>query len=182
MRGHQKLPKWSNIGRISHKILKQKLLAYGISGKIFRWIANFLSDRGQRVRVNNSFSELASVSSGVPQGSVLGPLLFLVYINDLPNVIKNSSIKIFADDSKIFFKFKKNTNYNKFIDDVTRVFEWVNKNRLKVAMEKCEVLHLGCNNPAYPLYYDGNNIAVANNVKDLGVYVSVDLSFNYHIS
>ena len=89
------------------------------------------------------FSEVMDVLSGVPQGSVLGPLLFLIFIYDLPSVLSSSSIKIFADDSKIFFSFKEIDELDLFARDVQKVFGWVCQNGLKVAMEKCEILHIG---------------------------------------
>ena len=86
--------------------LIEKLKVYGISGKLLQWIKNFLYSRKMRVRVRNSFSEWVSVLSGVPQGSVLGPLLFLLFVNDLPDWIRNN-IRMFADDTKIWCVVKQ---------------------------------------------------------------------------
>ena len=83
---------------VPHQRLLSKLNSYGISGKVLQWIATFLRDRKQRVVLNGYKSSWTNVLSGVPQGSVLGPLLFLIYINDLPDCIESSSAKIFADD------------------------------------------------------------------------------------
>ena len=83
--------------KVSHKLLLLKLKFYGITGKIINWIESFLSNRKQQVVCEGSTSEAASVTSGVPQGSVLGPLLFLAFINDLPNSIE-STCHLFADD------------------------------------------------------------------------------------
>ena len=84
---------------VPHQRLLSKLSGYGISGKLLSWIEDFLSDRMQYVSVNGVSSEKVSVTSGVPQGSVLGPTLFIYYINDLPS-IATTPIKIFADDAK----------------------------------------------------------------------------------
>ena len=92
---------------VSHSKLLHKLQKYGIRGKFFNCIKSFLEGRAQRVKVNNSFSKASHVKSGVPQGSVLGPLLFLLYINDVVGSLKNCSIKIFADDCKVYFCIKK---------------------------------------------------------------------------
>ena len=81
--------------------LLQKLSAYGIEGKVLCWIADFLSDRKMRIMVRGQYSEWVDVISGVPQGSVLGPILFLIYVNDIPETV-NCSIKMFADDTKLF--------------------------------------------------------------------------------
>ncbi len=85
-----------------------KLGYYGIDGDLFLWIKAFLTNRKQRVWVGSQFSEWKNVGSGVPEGSVLGPLLFVLYINDIVNVVKHSSIKLFADDCKLYFRYKKN--------------------------------------------------------------------------
>ena len=83
---------------ISHNRLKLKLQWYGITGTTFQWISSFLAMRHQRVAIDNTFSNLAAVTSGVPQGTVLGPTLFLIYINDVDN-IQHSKIRLFADDN-----------------------------------------------------------------------------------
>ena len=87
--------------KVPHKRLLTKLHGYGIRGKILNWIKEFLSAREHRVIVNGSQSSWKDVTSGIPQGSVLGPVLFLVFINDLPDVIE-VLIKLFADDAKIY--------------------------------------------------------------------------------
>ena len=84
---------------IPHKRLIRKLAAYGVTGKILRWIETFLTDRKQRVCVEGSLSYWEDVLSGIPQGSVLGPTLFVVFINDMPDEITSLS-KMFADDAK----------------------------------------------------------------------------------
>ena len=95
---------------VPHKRLIAKLEAYGISGKILRWIKCFLSDRSQMVCIKGVLSDSLPVLSGVPQGSVIGPLLFLIYINDLLDEISSSG-KLFANDSKI---------YRRIIDEVDK--------------------------------------------------------------
>ena len=100
---------------VSHPKLLNKLESYGIKGKILNWVRDFVHARTQAVRVNSSFSQLLPVSSGVPQGSVLGPLLFLIYINDAVDVSKNCFVKIFADDCKFYLMTKLLPNYLAFL-------------------------------------------------------------------
>ena len=90
---------------VPHKRLLNKLSSYGICGQVKMWIESFLSDRQQSVRIGSSFSSISPVTSGIPQGSVLGPVLFLIFINDLPEVV-SSIVKLFADDTKIYNEIK----------------------------------------------------------------------------
>merc|ERR1712179_793458 len=88
---------------VSHELLIYKMSKYGIKGQILNWVKSWLQDRTQRVVIRGTASESFKVTSGVPQGSVLGPILFLIYINDLPTEVI-SPVSLFADDSKIFSK------------------------------------------------------------------------------
>ena len=87
---------------VSHSKLLSKLKEFGISGDLWNWFYCYLSDRMQCVRINNAISDLLAVISGVPQGSILGSMLFIIYINDLPSSITSSNIFLFADDAKPF--------------------------------------------------------------------------------
>ena len=89
--------------RVPHHLLLKKLERYGISGSLLRWFGSYLGDRHQRVAIEGAFSDWLPVTSGVPQGSILGPLLFLVYANDMPEYLRErTSIALFADDSKLY--------------------------------------------------------------------------------
>jgi hypothetical protein len=113
---------------------------------------------------------------------VLGPLLFLIFINDISEVVTNSGLKIFADDTKVYFKTKRDTDHTKFTYDARKVFGWAHKNRLNVAMHKCQVLHLGAGNPQRPLSIGGNVLETTLSIKDLGVIMSQTLKFSEHIN
>ena len=127
---------------VSHQRLSLKIKANGIAGKILAWIDAFLSGREQVVRVNGELSNSKLVISGIPQGSVLGPLLFVLYINDLPEVV-NSNILLFADDTKIFHQVNSREDALSIQKDINALEQWSYKWLLKFNTEKCHVLTLG---------------------------------------
>ena len=115
---------------VSHQELLYKLQNLGITGKLLKWIQNFLYNRKQQVKVKNSISQWQSVCSGVPQGSVLGPILFVYFINDLPSNVTNNCIRLFADDAKLSGTVK---NY-------TDILYWTENCSLNLNIDKCKVL------------------------------------------
>ena len=122
---------------VSHSILLDKLYAYGVRGPAHKWIQNYLSNRSQYVTVNGGYSSNQYMEHGVPQGSILGPLLFLLFINDIVNVIPELKVKLFADDTNIFL-FNKNLNLlfseaNKALDKLST---WFSVNKLSINVDK----------------------------------------------
>ena len=113
--------------------------------EVVNWVSSFLSGRTQRVKVDDFFSKWVNVSSGIPQGSVLGPLLFVVFINDLPDQLKYSICKMFTDDCKISSLNQKNVN--KLQVDLTNLERWSKKWQLPFNPSKCKVMHFGKKNP-----------------------------------
>ena len=121
---------------VDHSILLEKLLYYGIRGKAHSIIASYLNNRKQCVYVHNTVSSYSEVSTGVPQGSVLGPLLFLVYINDINNAVPDTSTRLFADDTTIFISDRNCTGLiQKGINTLSKLHDWFDSNKL--------TLHLG---------------------------------------
>ena len=108
---------------VPHKRLLKKLYGYGIRGDILTWISDFLKNRRQRVFVNGQPSGWCPVLSGIPQGSVLGPLLFVVYINDLPDNV-SSMVQMFADDTKVFNVIKCKEDAEKLQSDLREMQRW----------------------------------------------------------
>ncbi|MCP4487008.1 MAG: hypothetical protein GY820_06775, partial [Gammaproteobacteria bacterium] len=165
---------------VCHKKLILKLGAYGFGGHLLAWLTDFLQNRFQRVRVNGEFSSWLPVTSGVPQGSKLGPLLFLIYINDLSNSVQNSVIKLFADDCKLYFSCSSPFNFDPLEEDLSRVSLWTETNQLQLALQKSVALHIGTNNPNHS--YNINEILIPQDetVNDLGILVAKNLKFNNH--
>ena len=129
--------------RVPHQRVLTKLYNLGIRGDVIRWIKDFLFGREQRVVINNVCSEWSNVISGIPQGSVLGPILFTIFINDIPVDI-NSNIKNFADDTKLYNGAHLS---NTIQEDIDKLIEWSNKWLLPFNTDKCKVLHYGKGNP-----------------------------------
>ena len=165
---------------VPHSRLITKLQNYGITGKTLDVIADFLSGRSFTVRVGNSHSKYHDVTSGVPQGSVLGPLLFVLYVNDLPEGIR-SSISLFADDVKMYAPASSVTDTQ---IDIDRLHQWQLLWLLKFNTTdgKCKVMHAGINNPHNNYYLDGILLPTVDSEKDLGVYVNSKLDWSDHIA
>ena len=169
---------------VPHQRLSIKIKAYGIQGKVLSWIEAFLSGREQVVRVNGELSSPKPVISGIPQGSVLGPLLFVLYINDLPDVVK-SNILLFADDTKIFNQVKSRSDALLIQEDINELEQWSDKWLLRFNTDKCHVLTLGKieniqHTFRYTLY--DKELDHVFEEKDLGVIIDMDLNFEEHMS
>ncbi|KAL7630702.1 UNVERIFIED_CONTAM: hypothetical protein RMT77_019088 [Armadillidium vulgare] len=161
---------------VPHQRLLEKLRAHGIRGKFLNWIKNWLFDRRQRVVINGECSEWVNVISGVPQGSVLGPILFIVYVNDIDkNVLSN--ISKFADDTKIGNRITCENDYQVLQSDSNKIVNWSKTWQMKFNIDKCKVLHFGSRNIEYNYVIDDSDINVVDEEKDLGVLISKDLKF-----
>lgn len=170
---------------VPHRRLLNKLSAYGIKGPVLNWIKDFLLNRKQKVTINGCTSKWENVTSGIPQGSVLGPVLFIIYINDLPDVIQNLS-KIFADDTKMYSKINNRTDSTKLQDDLDNLIIWSEKWQMAFNVDKCKVIHYGQNNPQnpYTMMKDGERTKLTEDTeeKDLGVLFDRGLKFSNHIA
>ena len=169
---------------IRHDLLIAKLHAYGFSREALTLINNYLTNRQQRVKVNGSFSSWKSVVRGVPQGSVLGPLLFNIYINDLLLFIQDSDICNYADDTTIY-TCNKNLDdiVHKLENDCTIALKWFADNFMKLNADKCHLLVLGqrCDDPV-TVRIGSANVVNSYEEKLLGVQIDSKLSFENHVS
>ena len=165
---------------VPHQRLLTKVKGYKISGKIFEWISSFLVGRKQRVIVDGESSAWEDMKSGVPQGSVLGPILFVIYINDLPDAV-DSRIKMFADDTKIYRRIEGETDCDALQHDLDNLQTWANTWQMSFHPEKCKTLHVmdpEAKN-TYKMDSDGNPCVLeqVRMEKDLGVITDDLLSF-----
>ena len=177
---------------VAHTRLLHKLTRYGITGTLLRWIEIFLTGRRQRVAVNGSYSDWIAVLSGIPQGSVLGPLLFVIFINDLPDCVR-SSIYLFADDTKIYRRVSSKEDQDELQADLDSLQEWSNRWLLKFHPEKCKTMsiktpHKSILESSYHMTKTVNNITSeielekVSQEKDLGVLTDQHLNFEEHLN
>ena len=159
---------------VPHQHLLLKLRAHGIDGLVLNWIQAWLSDRLQRVCLDGAYSTWSRVWSGVPQGSVLGPILFLIFINDLDEHLSNRVLK-FADDTKLYGIVDCELQGRCLQHDIDILGDWALDWKMKFNIEKCKVLHYGKDSISYKYSLYGQQIAEVSTEKDLGVTFSSDL-------
>ena len=143
------------------------------------WIKPYLTNRKQKVVLNGASLEWSRVYSGVPQGSVLGPLLFSIYANDIPSIVDSQTL-MFADDTKIVRRIQSQMDFHQFQQDINNLFAWSVKWQLKFNVSKCFRFHLGSDHPFGNYYLDGVQVSPTNTVKDLGVNIDSLLKFHKH--
>ena len=166
---------------VPHKKLLAKAYNLGLRGQLYTWIENFLNNRRQRVMVGQSKSEWAPVISGIPQGSVLGPVLFLLFINDMPDRV-NSMIKLFADDAKLFRAIENIDDYTSLQDDIDRLHKWSIDWQLPFNVSKCKIMHMGKKNPEHTYTMNDIELETVKLENDLGVTFDIDMKFQQHIN
>ena len=144
---------------VPHGRLIYKLNKLGIQGSLLNWLEDFISNRKQKVVVNGVESGWKPVSRDVPQGSVISPLLFICFINDLPSVAIDSMCKIFADDAKVYCKVTPETA-PKLQDNLHAMHNWSEDSLLHFNAGKCAVMHFGKSNPDYGYYMNNEKLKV----------------------
>ena len=169
--------------KVPHRRLLHKLSYYGIRGTSLNWIKAFLSNRSQRVVLDGAFSESASVTSGVPQGTVLGPLLFLCFINDLPECV-TSKVRLFADDCLLYRKIDSVRDSHLLQEDLASLQQWEDTWLMSFNPSKCETLRISLKPHLIDFTYSIRNtpLELVDSAKYLGVTFSSDLQWKPHIS
>ena len=172
---------------VNHDILLKKLEHYGIRGVPLEWFRSYLTNRKQYVSVCGNTSETLEITCGVPQGSVLGPLLFLLYINDLPSVSRKLTFFLFADDTNIYYESSDVVDIQKTVNkELRKVREWLEANRLALNIEKTNfvIFHSPRNKPDmnFVLKFGRKKISQETCVKFLGLLLDSHLSWKPHIT
>ena len=171
--------------KVPHKRLLKKLWGYGIRRKVHSWIKEFLKNRSQKVVINGKCSYSAKVTSGIQQGSVLGPILFLIYINDLPEVI-TACMKLFADDAKLFGRVNSLVQASTVQTSLDNAVDWAQIWDMNYHFQTCKHLHIGNNdiNFEYTMQTNSGEMKVqkVTTEKDFGVTFDQNLKFTDHIN
>lgn len=169
--------------KVCHDLLIYKLDKMGVGGTLLPWLESYLTGRRLRVRVNNDYSREFIPHSGVPQGSHIGPLLFVLFINDIKSSLDGVDFLLFADDIKIFKTIKTLEDCGRVQDSIDSFSTWVDDNFLKLNIEKCNIVRFHRNTSPIIFDYKLNMspLTTASIIKDLGVYFDNRMTFGFHI-
>ena len=168
---------------VNHTLLLHKLQhSFNITGVAYSWLKSYLSNRTQRVVLNGKHSDWTPVQSGVPEGSILGPLLFACYVADIPLHIRSGCI-MYADDVKLYHRIQNQADTDELQADLDRLLQWSNTWRLRLNPVKCKFISFTLRtspiNSAYTL--DGHSLERCDRIRDLGVILDSKLTFSHHI-
>ena len=167
--------------KINHCVLCRKLKTIGIDGCYLRWIIDFSSNRWQYVTYGSASSELRSVSSGIVQGSALGPCIFTIFINDLSTVVKHAKSFLFADDLKLAGDVSTLVDGERMQSYVNAIADWSIENKLPISLPKFAVLHYGSKNARQQYVIHQQTVNTVNSCMDLGVLRCDTFVYNEHI-
>lgn len=168
---------------VNFNIYKLKLKLIGIHGPLLNWFKSYLSDREQQVKINSNLSNIIKVTSGVPQGGHLSPLLFLIFVNDLDTIFKHAKCLLFADDLKLYYSVNDGDDCIKLQEDLNRFSMWCDVNGLCINIDKCQQISFTRRNNPMKFNYTIHDVPLisVSSVKDLGVWLSQDLTFTEHL-
>ncbi|KAL0881298.1 hypothetical protein ABMA27_001181 [Loxostege sticticalis] len=170
--------------RIDHNLLLGKLQDIGIRGDLLRWFSSYISNRSQAVVIKNYISGWVSIPSGVPQGSLLGPLLFVIFVNDISSCLHSSRLLCFADDMKIYTSISSQDDAVALQADLSRLCDYCVSNKLDLNPSKCSVVTFGRKRDTklYTYSMKGQDLPRKTSVRDLGVIHDSKLIFEDHIN
>ena len=171
---------------IDHNILLSKPNKYGIRGNTLNWFMNYLSNRYQFASINNTSSSFLRIECGVPQGSILGPILFLLYINDFPRVSTKQKFLLYADDTNILYENSDTKTIIKTIYmEMPKIIEWIKENKLHINKTVAILFHTRqkrVNTDENSILIDGNIIPFTTNTKFLGINIDNNHTWKAHIN
>jgi hypothetical protein len=169
--------------KVDHGLLVHKLSKIGVNGSLLNWISSYLTNRKQFVRINNTRSDLINVTSGVPQGSHLGPLLFSAFINDLTIKFENCKFLLFADDLKIYVSIDNFSDHQSLQSNLNVLDTWCRANGMVLNVSKCCVISFSRRrqNSVYDYFIGNSKLVRSELVKDLGVLMDTKLSFKQQV-
>lgn len=172
---------------VNHKILLSKAAYFGIQGPELKWMESYLSGRSQQVSLNGALSESGNIVAGVPQGSILGPLLFTMYTNDIPRVIQHCSISMYADDTEIHYDHRDISEVEEKIQsDLNQLEVWMASNKLKLNVNKSSVMLIGSRqrirDKSLKVSIYGSQLEQVTRTRYLGLLIDNHLTWDDHIS
>jgi len=171
---------------VNYSVLLSKLKHLGIVGRELRWFSNYLSDRQQCTIIDNIHSNFMQVTVGVPQGSILGPLLFIAFINDLPDVLSKSKVVLYADDTAIMYKSRSAPDIENILNrELAKVADWMDINKLTVNASKTKVMLFGSQhklkNYVLDIRLKQEKLEQVHIFKYLGMWFDSNLKWNTHV-
>ena len=162
---------------VSHNLLRQKIVNFGFCPHFIHLLSSYLDERSQGVKLNKTYSDKITVSSGVPQGSVLGPSLFILFVNDIPNSIVYGTPSLSADDMKVLFEVEP----RQIQSDIDNLYLWSIANGLIFHPSKCKILPSGTSSFDDSFILDDSDLPVVDNMKNLGFMMTHNYSWKNHI-
>lgn len=169
--------------RVDHKILLEKIAFNGIRGNLWRWFRSYITNRTQKVVINGYESDTICITSGVPQGSILGPLLFVLFINDIKGCFKHCKFLLYADDLKIYHIIDDVSDHDNFQEDLDRFTVYCDTNKLSLSLDKCKTITFSRKKQISEYSYSlcGTNLDGVPAIRDLGVILDTKLILDRHI-
>ena len=168
--------------KVPKKRLISKLKAHGITGNLLKWIESWLDGRKQRVVLNGKSSSWREVLSGIVQGSILGPLLFVIFINDIDDICTLDVMKKLADDTKCGQIITDKKDSELLQENINHLLEWSTKWGMEFNKDKCKIMHIGKNNPNFEYHMEGKKLTCVEYEKDIGVILNRKLKPSQHCS